>query len=231
MSWVRQRNERSHVPSSGIVSRPSPEPVLPSVSDDSSPLDGKLDPSAELDTRGLLIRFTTGVLGLLGAFAVLGMLIREPLERVAAAWVAATGLAGMFVAIGVLDSIPTPIPPDLFTGFAYMGKLPFWQIAGVASAASVTGGSAAWLVARRFRTTDWFKRFILGRGARPYALVKRYGTIALVLGAVSPLPFSLTCYAAGALGMSYRRFFSVAILRAPRIVFYLALIRLGWVGV
>lgn len=231
MWWVRQRNEPSLTACAGIGARPLPEPTLPPVSDDSSASDERTDPSAELDTRGLIIRFTVGVIGLLGAFAVLGVLIREPLERVAEAWVAATGLAGMFVAIGVLDSVPTPIPPDLFTGFAYMGKLPFWHIAGVASAASMTGGSAAWLVAHRFRTTDWFKRFIHGRGARPYALVKRYGTIALVLGAVSPLPFSLTCYAAGALGMSYRRFFSVAMLRAPRIVFYLALIRLGWVGV
>lgn len=203
---------------------------MPPAPDDVRAMDGSPDPAAELDTRGLLIRFTVGVFGLLGVFAVLGAVIREPLERAAEAWVAATGLAGMFVAIGVLDSIPTPIPPDLFTGFAYMGKLPFWQIAGVASAASVTGGTAAWLVARRFRTTDWFKRFIHGRGAGPYALVKRYGTIALVLGAVSPLPFSLTCYAAGALGMPYSRFFAVAMLRAPRIVFYLALIRLGWVG-
>jgi len=204
---------------------------VPPAPDDSRALDGGVDPAAELDARGLIIRFTVGVFGLLTVFGMLGVVIREPLEAAAQAWVGATGLAGMFVAIGVLDSIPTPIPPDLFTGFAYVGKLPFWQIAGVASAASVSGGTAAWLVARRFRTTAWFKRFIHGRGAGAYALVKRYGTIALVLGAVSPLPFSLTCYAAGTLGMPYRRFFAVAMLRAPRIVFYLALIRLGWVGV
>lgn len=188
-------------------------------------------PDADLDTRGLLVRFTVGVLLLLGAFAVLGAVLREPVEQAARLWVDATGLVGMFGAIAVLDSVPTPIPPDLFTGFAYLGGLEFWSISLAASLASVTGGTAAWAVARRFSTTEWFQRFIHGRGARPYALVKRYGTVALVLGAVSPLPFSLTCYAAGTLKMPYPRFFAVAMLRAPRILFYLALIRLGWVGV
>jgi len=167
---------------------------------------------------------------LLLVFAVLGAVLREPVEQAARVWVDTTGLAGMFAAIAILDSVPTPIPPDLFTGFAYLGGLSFWSIAGVASFASVTGGSAAWVVARRFSRTAWFQRFIHGRGARPYALVKRYGTVALVLGAISPLPFSLTCYAAGTLKMPYGRFFAVAMLRAPRILFYLALIRLGWVG-
>ncbi len=187
-------------------------------------------PDAELDTRGLVGRFALGVVLLLVVFAVLGAVLREPVEQAARIWVDSTGLAGMFAAIAILDSVPTPIPPDLFTGFAYLGGLRFWTIAGVASVASVTGGSAAWAVARRFSQTAWFQRFIRGRGARPYALVHRYGTVALVLGAVSPLPFSLTCYAAGTLKMPYVRFFAVAMLRAPRILFYLALIRLGWVG-
>ena len=187
-------------------------------------------PDAELDTRGLLVRFSVGVLLLLGAFAVLGVVLREPVEQAAQVWVDKTGLMGMFAAIAVLDSVPTPIPPDLFTGFAYLGGLDFWSIAGVASLASVSGGTAAWSVARWFSGTAWFQRFIQGRGARSYALVKRYGTVALVLGAVSPLPFSLTCYAAGTLKMPYSRFFLVASLRAPRILFYLALIRLGWIG-
>ena len=189
-----------------------------------------MDPP-DLDTRGLVARFSVGVVALLAAFAVLGAVLREPVEAAARVWVDSTGLLGMFGAIAVLDSIPTPIPPHLFTGFAYLGGLNFWSIALVASIASVSGGSAAWGVARLFSTTEWFQQFIHGKGARAYALVKRYGTAALVLGAISPLPFSLTCYAAGTLKMPYARFFAVAFLRAPRILFYLALIRLGWVGV
>jgi len=162
---------------------------------------------------------------------MLGAVLRDPVRHAAEVWVQKTGLAGMCAAIAVLDSVPSPIPPDLFTGFAYVGGLHFWSIALAASVASVAGGSAAWAVARRFSSTQWFQRFIVGRGARPYALVKRYGTIGLVLGAVSPLPFSLTCYAAGTLKMPYVKFLAVAMLRAPRILFYLALIRWGWVGV
>ena len=186
---------------------------------------------AEFDTRGLIARFSVGVVLLLVGFAILGAVLREPVESAARVWVDTTGLAGMFAAIAVLDSVPSPVPPDLFTGFAYVGGLDFWTIAVVASAASVTGGTSAWAVARWFSQTRWFQAFIRERGKQAYALVQRYGMIALVLGAVSPLPFSLTCYAAGTLKMPYPKFLAVAMLRAPRILFYLALIRLGWVGV
>lgn len=185
-------------------------------------------PEAQLDATGLLWRFGLGVLALMGVFAVLGQVLRDEMEAIAEAWVAATGLPGMFVAIATLDSVPTPIPPDVFTGFGLVGGLDFWAVAATASAASVVGGSVAWSIARWFSGTGWFQRFISGRGAGAYALVKRYGTVALVLGAVSPLPFSLTCYAAGALRMPYSRFFAVALLRAPRMTFYLWLILLGW---
>ena len=149
---------------------------------------------AEFDTRGLIARFSVGVVLLLVGFAILGAVLREPVESAARVWVDTTGLAGMFAAIAVLDSVPSPVPPDLFTGFAYVGGLDFWTIAVVASAASVTGGTSAWAVARWFSQTRWFQAFIRERGKQAYALVQRYGMIALVLGAVSPLPFSLTCY-------------------------------------
>ena len=88
---------------------------------------------AEFDTRGLIARFSVGVVLLLVGFAILGAVLREPVESAARVWVDTTGLAGMFAAIAVLDSVPSPVPPDLFTGFAYVGGLDFWTIAVVAS--------------------------------------------------------------------------------------------------
>lgn len=163
-------------------------------------------------------------------FGLLSLLLRDPLVALAEQWVGATGLQGIFFAVAAFDCVPTPIPPDLFTGFAMMGGLGFWSIVAVASAGSMTGGSIAWFVGRQFRQAAWFQRRVQGRWRHPYLLVQRYGTFALVLGALSPLPFSITCHAAGALNMPLARFLSVALLRAPRMVLYLGLMELGWVS-
>lgn len=170
------------------------------------------------------------MVGVVAVFGGLSLLLREPLTAAAAVWVAQTGLAGIFFAVAFFDCVPTPVPPDLFTGFAMMGGVPFWWIVATASLGSVTGGSVAWAVGRRFRQAAWFQRRVAGRWREPYGLVQRMGTVALVLGALSPLPFSVTCYAAGALSMPYGRFLAVASLRAPRMVLYLWLMQLGWVG-
>ena len=183
-----------------------------------------------LQTRRLLIRLAVSAVAMVGVFGTLSVLLREPLTAFAAAWVSATGLTGMFVAVATFDCVPSPIPPDLFTGFAMMGGVGFWPIVGVATLGSITGGSVAWGVGRRFRQAAWFQRRIAGPWQHPYGLVQRMGTVALVLGALSPLPFSVTCYAAGALNMPYPRFLAVAALRGPRMVLYLGLMKLGWVG-
>jgi uncharacterized membrane protein YdjX (TVP38/TMEM64 family) len=53
----------------------------------------------------------------------------------------------------------------------------------------------------------------------------------VALGAVSPLPYSISAWAAGALGMELRPFVLVSLLRIPRVGFYLWLIQIGVLGV
>lgn len=174
--------------------------------------------------------FGLGAVGVVVFVGVVGQLLREPLVRFAEAWVAEAGPLGLFAIVALFDGFPSPVPPDVFTSFAMIGGVPFWQVSLAAGLGSSVGGGLAWFLATRFRNTERFRRFITGRAAKSYALIRRYGTLALVLGAVSPVPFSLTCYAAGAVGMPLGRFLTVTLLRIPRMAFYLWLIQLGWVG-
>jgi membrane protein YqaA with SNARE-associated domain len=55
-------------------------------------------------------------------------------------------------------------------------------------------------------------------------MVQRYGRLTVALGALTPLPFSITCWCAGGLGMPLARFLPVSLLRVPRyVVYYLAI--------
>jgi uncharacterized membrane protein YdjX (TVP38/TMEM64 family) len=67
-----------------------------------------------------------------------------------------------------------------------------------------------------------------GRGRQAFAIVERYGTVGLAIGAITPLPYVWTTWAAGALGMPWRTFLPVSLLRIPRVFFYLWLMEQGF---
>ncbi len=187
-------------------------------------------PVADFEIRALMVRFSVGVLILLVMLGVSGVLLREPTTEFAAWYVGMTGLPGLFIAATMLDMVPQPVPTDVFMGFAYIAGRDFWAIGATSTLGSVLGGTLAWAGARWAADRGPVRRYLTGRGASVYALVRQYGTMALAVGAISPMPFSVTCYAAGSIKMPYNKFFLVCLLRAPRMFFYLWLIKLGWVA-
>ena len=49
----------------------------------------------------------------------------------------------------------------------------------------------------------------------------RYGVVALGVAALTPLPYSIICWACGATGMRLSIFLTVSLLRIPRVFAYL----------
>jgi uncharacterized membrane protein YdjX (TVP38/TMEM64 family) len=67
------------------------------------------------------------------------------------------------------------------------------------------------------------------RGREVKLLVERYGVRALLFAALTPLPYSIACWAAGACEVRFRTFFLVSLSRIPRVIFYLWLIEQGFI--
>jgi len=59
-------------------------------------------------------------------------------------------------------------------------------------------------------------------------LIERYGAWALVIGSLTPVPYSFLCYLSGLNHVRYRLFAVVCLLRIPKIVVYYYLIVAGW---
>lgn len=188
-------------------------------------------PEGEVDAKKLLWQLVVGVVLIILLFAGLGYFVQEPVEAFAKAWVNATGLVGLFAATVVLDSLPAPIPPDVFMGFALLGGKSLWQASLVTGVASVFGGNLAWLLGRSSARIAWVRRLLEGRGKQSAYLVARNARLAIVLGALTPLPFSVSCIAGGAVGMPWVQLFPLTLLRIPRMMFYLYIMQLGWVSV
>ena len=63
------------------------------------------------------------------------------------------------------------------------------------------------------------------------AQLRRGGRWFLAIAAVSPVPYSVTCWAAGATKMAYLDFIVISLLRIPRVAAFLWLIQRGFVSV
>ncbi|HJN77164.1 MAG TPA: VTT domain-containing protein [Myxococcota bacterium] len=138
---------------------------------------------------------------------------------------------GLGVAFGFFypDMIPVPGVHEAFSAFGLLGGMPFWEVVAWAFAGSITGGTIGFFLGRSLRTTERLSRFLQeGRGRYVHGLVQRYGTWALALVAVSPIPYSIGCWSCGALDYPLWKFLAVSLLRIPRIAFYLWLIQMGF---
>ena len=143
--------------------------------------------------------------------------LQEPLTAFSQDFVATFGVYGVGLGWLTLDTFPIPIPHDILLGFGHLGGLGAVEMIVAASLGSLVGGTLAWNLGRALRHTRAFQRIVSGRGAKAYDLIHRYGVAALAIGALSPLPYSVACWAAGSVQMPYRTFFAVSLLRIPRI--------------
>jgi len=126
---------------------------------------------------------------------------------------------GLFSLVALNDFFVTPISPDILI-FLISQKSPHSYILVTAlGTASVLGGALAWLCGRslenKFKAAR-VEKFI----AENHTLINKYGVWLVALGALTPVPYSLTCWAAGALKMDFPKFFLMILLRIPRFIIY-----------
>ncbi|MEM7448022.1 MAG: VTT domain-containing protein [Myxococcota bacterium] len=159
------------------------------------------------------------------------MIFREDFLTVGNWFVRSFGALGVFFGFLIPDALTVPIPQDAFMAFALAGGMPFEAVVGAASTGSLVGGSLGWLLGRQLRRTAWYRRVTDRRAIDAEALMHRYGLQALAVAAVTPLPYSVMCWASGALGVPYAQFILVSLLRILRVAVYLWLIQMGLINV
>lgn len=184
-------------------------------------------PEPTLNLRALIIKFVIGVLLLMAVLGVVGYFFREPLLRWSQGYVNALGGMGVFIGFFAGDAFTLPIPHDAFSAFGLVGGMGFWEVVAWASLGCLVGASLGYLIGRGLSHTRWFKRMMGRRGDEMHLLARRYGAVLLILGALTPLTYSVCVWAVSALGMRFRLFFAITLLRIPRVALYLFLIQEG----
>jgi len=138
------------------------------------------------------------------------------------------GLLGIFIDVYLVDTLIVPATPDLFLGILVTsGK---YQVIGIAltSVASVLGGLSGYWIGAKLGSKKIIQRLTLKFQARGEDLFQRYGFGAVILAAVSPIPFSTICWMAGMFHMNFRKFAWATLSRIPRMIVWYYLIAVVW---
>jgi membrane protein YqaA with SNARE-associated domain len=143
------------------------------------------------------------------------------------------GIGGLLALLFVTDALITPIPPDAI--LVVIANSPLrdqadWLIVGI-GALSAVAGNVGWWIGSSLGNTPWVSKRLERSRRKHQKLLTRYGGWAVALGAVTPVPFSVTCWSAGALGVPFRIVAPMTLLRFPRFVlFYVAIAYAGDFG-
>ncbi len=161
-----------------------------------------------------------------GAIGLASVLFREQLSAVAHLLHQKLGVAGLCLIVFVCDSLTAPLPPDVVLVIVAKSDLRAhaWSLVLLFGLVSTVAGNCGYWLGTQLTRWPRIARWLVRAGARPRALVERYGRSAVALAALTPIPFSITCIVAGLLGMPHRRFWPVTLLRFPRFLLYFALI-------
>jgi len=173
--------------------------------------------------RSMMWRFIGVVVLVMAVLGALGLVYGEALTRFAEGFVRVFGAEGVFFGWLIADVAPLPIPHDVISTAGVLGGLGFWTVVAVASAGSITGSCIGFAIGRYLSHTRWFAWVMRRYGAESRALAERYGVAALIIGAVTPVNYSVVVWAAGAMQLRWSQHLSVAWMRIPRVVVYLFL--------
>lgn len=188
---------------------------------------------APLDLRRVLVGAVLGMMGFTVLAALLGWLFHEPLLGLGRWFVANFGGVGIAVGFYFPDALTMPVPNDAFTAFGLWGGMGFWQVVFWGSIGSLAGGSTGWLIGRYLLSRSAkLQGFLERRGGEEMRQhLVRGGRWFLAVAAVSPVPYSVTCWAAGATKMPFWEFITISLLRIPRVAAFLWLIQRGFVSI
>ena len=175
----------------------------------------------DINPKRLLLQTVLALVVLAALLTIISLYFKEPVEAWSKSFIAVTGLWGVAFGFMLPDALTLPIPPDTFLLAGYMGGLDFLSVALSASIGSIVGGTLGFLMIRHFSETAWVQKKLSAKLEWGKRFMSRYGTTALAIAALTPLPYSVICWACGATGMRIRTFLSVSLLRIPRVFAYL----------
>jgi membrane protein YqaA with SNARE-associated domain len=184
--------------------------------------------SNKRDALKLGLTFVLGVVGLVAVVSLLGHHYRAELESMGRTILDRFGYVGIALGTFIADGIHFPIPPQFYMlASIAAGWSVLWTLVAVCMG-SMLGGVTAYSIARKASHLRVFQRLLARTQRKVDSLFARFGYWAVALVSLTPIPFSMLCYVAGAHRMRARMFVVLSLFRIPKLVLYFYVVKLGW---
>ena len=128
------------------------------------------------------------------------------------------GLGGVFLFVYLVDTFIVPASGDLVFPFTF-GWNPVTLLLTM-SAASILGGFSGFLLARKLSHIKRIQDAVKYYRERGEALIKKYGSWAVVLAGLTPIPYSTVSWIAGIMNMPIHHYLLASLSRIPRFILY-----------
>lgn len=177
--------------------------------------------------RENILKTLTGILIIVVMMAVLSFWFEHEMTMMTNWVVDRIGFAGLCLILLVTDTFVTPFLPDiLLVVIAKSSLAERWlYYVFILGVVSVFAGMLGWSIGRSLGQFQFIQRLYGKIGKKQRGFVDKYGFWAVVIGATTPLPYSVTCWTAGAMGLHWTKVLTASVLfRIPRIVVYYILI-------
>lgn len=172
--------------------------------------------------KRLLLISALVIFGLFLLMFLGGLKYGEDLQAICQSLYEKFGFWPMLAAVYYSDTVLSPVPPDIFLVIIAKSDLreKWYLFVFFLGAASSLAGVTGWVFGRYLSQKKWMPGFVRSLPEKNRANVEKYGAWAVAMGALTPLPFSMTCWSAGFLRMPFRIFIIGALMRFPRLFIY-----------
>lgn len=173
--------------------------------------------------RENLLKALASILIIVVSMNVLGIWLEEEMS-VGANWVVdRIGFAGLCLILFVTDTLVTPFSPDILLIVVAKSDLAeqWLRYILILAILSVGAGMLGWSIGRWLGHFSSTQRLFGQINDEQRSFMHKYGFWAVALGAITPLPYSFTCWTAGAMGLRWTKVLAASVLfRIPRIIIY-----------
>ncbi len=186
---------------------------------------------AKHDLRKIAFQTVLSLVVMILLFGVVYYFFKDQLEW-AGTWMGIHwGLPGVAGTVFCIDFLLVPASADILFPLSLnqdWGNP--WILLPVMSFASILAGHLGYMAGHSLSLWKGLHRFTHRFKAQGEEIFLKYGFWAVVLGAVTPVPFSATCWMAGHWKLSYGKFLLATLFRIPRMVLYYLAVYVGIEG-
>lgn len=127
----------------------------------------------------------------------------------------------------ISETILGLIPPEIFIAWSSQMTKPWWTLLGLATL-SYAGGIAAYFIGKAMYTIPKIRANIEVKIAKQITMLKKWGGLFIVIGALLPLPHSIVSMACGLVQFNFKQYLLWALFRYLRFIIYALVIFNVW---